>query len=71
LITAMQALPGATYRCLMVPAPLAMIALSVGGRLASRTGSRTPLVVGHDAAVLMIDTSMVRVHEHRASIVDN
>jgi len=26
-------------RCLMVPAPLAIIALSVGGRLASGTGS--------------------------------
>jgi hypothetical protein len=31
--------PGATCRCPMVPAPLAIIALSVGGRLASGTGS--------------------------------
>jgi hypothetical protein len=34
-----QALPGVTCRCPMVPAPLAIIALSVGGRPASGTGS--------------------------------
>jgi len=29
------------------------------------------LAAGHDATVQMIDTSIVRVHEHGASIVDN
>ena len=29
------------------------------------------LAAGHDAAVQMIDTSIVRVHQHGASIVDN
>jgi hypothetical protein len=29
------------------------------------------LAAGHDAAVKMIDTSIVRVHQHGASIVDN
>jgi hypothetical protein len=29
------------------------------------------LTAGHDAAVQMIDTSVVRVHQHGACIVDN
>ncbi len=29
------------------------------------------LAVGHDAAVQMIDTSVVRVHQHGACIADN
>jgi transposase len=30
-----------------------------------------PLATGHDAAVQMIDTSVVRVHQHGACIADN
>ena len=29
------------------------------------------LAAGHDAAVQMIDTSIVRVHQHEACIADN
>ena len=29
------------------------------------------LAAGHDAAVQMIDTSVVRVHQHRACVADN
>jgi hypothetical protein len=29
------------------------------------------LAAGHDAAVQMIDTSVVRVHQHGASVADN
>ena len=29
------------------------------------------MVVGHDAAMQMIDTSVVRVHQHGACIADN
>ena len=60
---------GATCLRPMVPAPLATIASFVGGGLAS--GTRDALVAGHDAAVQMIDTSVVRVHQHGACIADN
>jgi hypothetical protein len=66
-----QVLPGAICRKPIVPTPLAVIASFVGGRLAYRTGSWIPLVAGHDAAVLMIDTSVVCVHRHGACIADN
>jgi hypothetical protein len=38
------------------------------GRRSWRTAENS---AGHDAAVQMIDTSIVRVHLHGASIVDN
>jgi hypothetical protein len=44
----------------------------VGGSMATTAGIRDrimdALAVGHDAAVQMIDTSIVRVHQHRACI---
>lgn len=54
----------------MVPALLAIIASFVGGRLAYGIGSWM-LTAGHDAAVRMIDTSVVRVHQPGACIADN
>ena len=66
---------GAPWRDLpedsMVPAPLVTIASFGGGRLASGTRSWMRLAAGHDAAVQMIDTSVVRVHQHGACIANN
>jgi transposase len=64
-------LRGATCPRPMVPAPLVTIASCGGDGLASGTGSwmRWPPVM--IAAVQMIDTSVVRVHQHGACISDN
>lgn len=62
---------GAPWRDLMVPAPPAIIALSVGGRLASGIGSWMHWPPVTTRPVQMIDTSIARVHQHGASIVDN
>jgi hypothetical protein len=43
----------------MVPAPLAIIALSDGGRAGVWDRIMNALAAGHDAAVQMIDTSVV------------
>jgi len=48
------------------PAPPVTIAPFGGGGLASGTRSWDALAAGHDAAVQMIDTSVVRVHQHGA-----
>jgi hypothetical protein len=61
-----QALPGVTCPCPMVPAQLAIVASFGGGRLASRDR-----IMDAHAAVQMIDTSIVRVHQHGACIADN
>ena len=45
----------------MVSAPVVTIASFAGTRL----------VAGHDASVQMIDTSIIRVHQHGACIVRN
>jgi hypothetical protein len=50
----------------MVPAPPVTMASFVGGGLASGTRSWDALAAGHDAAVQMIDTSVVRVRQHGA-----
>jgi transposase len=42
--------------------------LAAGGRFDRIMGA---LAAGHDAAVQMIDTSVVRVHQHGACIADN
>jgi transposase len=65
-----QALPGATCRRPMVPARLATIASFAGG---AGVWDRImdALAAGHDAAVQMIDTSVVRVHQHGACVADN
>ena len=55
----------------MVHLRLVITALFAGGGLASGTGSWIALAVAHDAAVQMIDTSIVRVHQHGACITNN
>src|SRR5580658_4096105 len=62
---------GAICQRPMVPARPVTIASFVGGRLASGTRSWMRWLPGHDAAVQMIDTSVVRVHQHGACIADN
>ena len=49
------------------PIPLATIASFAGGGLVCGAGSDA-LAAAHDAAVQMIDTSIVRVHQHAACI---
>ena len=61
---------GAICQRHMVPAPLATIASFVGGA-GVRDQITEALAAGHDAAVQMIDTSVVRVHQHGACIADN
>ena len=55
----------------MVPAPLVTIASFGGGGAAFWDRIMDALAAGHDAAVQMIDTSVVRVHQHGACISDN
>ena len=56
----------------MVPAPLVTIASFGGGGLASVWDRiMDALAAGHDAAVQMIDTSVVRVPQHGACISDD
>jgi hypothetical protein len=62
---------GATCQKSMIPALPVTIASFGGGGLASGTGSWSALAAGHDAAVQMIDTSVVRVHQHGACVADN
>jgi hypothetical protein len=57
---------GATCQRPMVPAPPVTIASFGGGRLASGDQIMDALSAGHDPAVQMIDTSVVRVHQHGA-----
>ena len=68
--SSVQVRHGATCQKSMVPAPPVTIA-SFGGGLASGTRSWISLAAGHDAAVQMIDTSVVRVHQHGACVADN
>jgi Transposase DDE domain len=68
--SSVQVRHGATCQRPMVPAPLATIASFVGGGLACGTRSWmrwSPV----DAAVQMIDTSVVRVRQHGACIANN
>ena len=67
--SSVQVRHGATCQKSMVPAPPVTIASFGGGGLAS--GTRDALAAGHDAAVQMIDTSVVRVHQNGACVADN
>jgi transposase len=64
---------GATCRKTTVPASLVTIASFGSGGLASGVWDQImdALAAGHDAAVQMIDTSVMRVHQHGACIADN
>lgn len=62
---------GVTFRRTTVPAPPVTTASFGGGVRASGTRSWNALAAGHDAAVQMIDTSVVRVHQHGACVADN
>ncbi len=62
---------GATCQRPMVPARLVTIASFVGGGLASGTRPSMRCLPVMDAAVQMIDTSVVRLHQHGACISDN
>src|SRR4051812_46318382 len=66
-----QARHGATCRRPMVPGPLVTIASFVGGGLVSgiRSWKRWPPAMVRRCG--LIDTSVVRVHQHGASIADN
>ena len=59
--------PGAICRVPLAPVPPATIASFAGAGRASGAA----LAAAHDAAVQMIDTSIVRVHQHGASIKRN
>src|SRR6516225_2863026 len=61
---------GATCRRTAVPVPLVTIA-SFGGGGPVWDRIMDALAAGHDAAVQMIDTSVVRVHQHGACIAEN
>ena len=58
---------GAIYRKHLVPTPLATTASSAG--VWSRI--MDAIAAAHDVAVQMIDTSIVRVHQHGACITQN
>src|SRR5262249_16265754 len=64
---------GATYPMTLVRTPRATTASFAGDGLASGAGSwaHWPLPTAHDASVQMIDTSIVRVHQHGACIIRN
>jgi hypothetical protein len=62
---------GAACRRSTVPAPLVTIASFGGGGLGVWDRIMDAQAVGHNAAVRMIDTSVVRVHQHGACIADN
>ena len=63
--------PCATCQRPMVPVPLVTIASFVGERAGVWDQITGALAAGHDVAVRMIDTSVVRVHQHGACIADN
>ena len=54
----------------MVPGPFAIIASSVWRQAGLWDRIMKALAAGHDAAVQMIDTSVVRVHQHGACIAE-
>jgi hypothetical protein len=61
---------GATCRKTMVPAPPVTIVSFVGvGRVWDQI--MDALAAGYDASVQMIDTTIVRVHQHGACVSDN
>jgi hypothetical protein len=62
---------GAIYPRRLVRTPLATTASSAGGGLVSWGRIIDALAGAHDAAVQMIDTSIVRVHQHGACITKN
>ena len=63
--------PWRIFRTSMALVRPATIGSFVGGGQGSGQASWTPLAAAHDAAVQMIDTSMVRVHQHAACIADS
>src|SRR5262249_12301571 len=60
--------PGAICRIILALTRPAITVSSAGGGLVSGAASWTHLPLAHDAAVQMIDTSIVRVHQHGACI---
>ena len=69
--SSVQVRHGATCRKPLVPAPPVTIASFGGGRPGVWDQIMDALAAGHDAAVQMIDTSVVRVHQHGACVADN
>ena len=60
---------GAICRTILAPPPPASIALFAGAGLAVWDQLMNALTAGHDAAVQMIDTSIVRAYGGRGTVV--